>query len=437
MFDIPLMGEGTGSVEALPSYLHRCAYHHAVPTTKFLEYLHLEWNHIHMKSRKMVKASQTVKMQSILTYGKYTKIYVDIVRRLIGRDISSTTFLPFLHVITEPETELCRDVRWCPECFKAFRLIESEPYIKLIWHLSEVTHCPHHKTPLISQCAHCGKTQNAIGRIDPLDVCHHCKLSLSVRSEMLSVEDFEESWIYKAFDLLKLLTHIAHRKGNCLLEDGTVKVEGLQKSLRDFSRLCIEPAFEQAYEYCWTNRDVRKQIWGDQSVSLRTLRILAHMTNIEVFDLLEGRFLHRTRSLRCFWQQELPEQLVLNRKRKKHNHAANFERLSSLANVPKPLSLKEVARKAGVSIGYINYRFPILKQQIVERYKKYVDETSITKHHQATRLAFKYFHGAEHANDPKSRKQALKYLSERSGLTKLYLKPAISRAHWDYNKGVK
>lgn len=432
MFDIPLMGEGTGSVEALPSYLHRCAYHHAVPTTKFLEYLHRECNRLHDQKQNYFKASQTVSMRSLLTYGEYPRMYVKVIKHLTGRNVAPATFLPLMAVVSQPQVEICRSARWCPECFKSIRDLGSEPYIKLIWHLSEVTHCPHHHTPLLEACPHCGADQNAVGRRLPLDVCHKCERSLSERA--VAPVEISPSWVHQAGDLLRLLTHIPHRSADCFNASGLIKPEGLERSINDFSIRCAEPEFDAVYEYCWTNKDVRKQVWGCQSISLRTLRALAHLTNVDIIDLLSGNLLNRTKTMRYLWRQPVPEPLALNRSRDKHDHGKCFQRLTELARSETPLSLKEVARRAGLSIGYINYRFPVLKQQIVARYEKHMEQLALEKHHRAMQAALRYFNSSQYEKHPKSRKQALNHLLDETDLTKLYLKPAIESAYQKYQQ---
>lgn len=430
MFDVQLMGEGTGSVEALPSYLHRCAYHHAVPTTKFLEYLHREHHKLHRQYHSHVKASQTVVMGSLLTYGRSPLMYIDTIERLTGRDTLSATFLPLMHIVTQPQAEIHRSARWCPECFTAIRDLGEEPYVKLIWHLSEVTHCPHHGTPLLDACPHCGEEQNAVGRTVPLDVCHECHKSLRERAIQASM--IQPSWIHQAADLLRLLTHMAHRKDASFYSGWYIRPDGLTKSIKDFSLRCTEREFEQAYEYCWTNRDVRRQIWGCQNISLRTLRAVAYLTNVDIFDLLTGNLINKSQAMRFLWRQSLPAPLAECRKRNKHHHDKNFQLLNELAQQEPPLSLKEIARRADLSIGYINYRFPVLKQKIVNRHRKHLELLALEKHHRATQAATGYFGSGKYAGYPKSRKQALKHLLEDTDLTKMYLKPAINVAYRAY-----
>ena len=174
MFDIPLIAEETGSVESLISYLHRCAYHHAVSTSQFIEYLHREINKVAVR-KAPVKASQSIDLSSLLIASRHTDRYVGIVHKLTGRDISNSTLIKLNQFVTQPRREIHKKHRWCPECFRAFQTLSQEPYLKLIWSFAEVTHCPHHRTPLIDRCSRCGKSQHFIGRTAPLDICHNKK----------------------------------------------------------------------------------------------------------------------------------------------------------------------------------------------------------------------------------------------------------------------
>lgn len=429
MFDIPLMGDNTGSVEALPSYLHRCARHHGVRTSKFLEYLHAQQNKPSNESNApRFKASQTISMNSLLTYGWYPKMYVDLIKELTGRNVIRATFLPLIDVVTQPLKEIHRGILWCPECFAAIRDIGEEPYIKLIWHLSELTHCPHHLTTLLDECAHCYAKQNAVGRKAALDICHKCGGDLKDRGELASL-NIKPTWIHEAVDLLRLFAGMAHRTDPFFCPDGHFSLAGLKKSINDFSAYCTDPEFDQSYRYCWTDKDIRRQIWGNEKISLRALRILAHLTNVDIFDVLTGNLINKARTLPFSWQIELPDILNSVRKRKKQSHEKNFTVLNTLAQAEPPLSLKEVLRRSGLSLGYISYRFPVLKQKIVERFMKYTEQLSLEKHQCARQEALRYFCSTDYIGHPKSRKQALRHLLNDTSLTKMYLKPAIQEAY--------
>lgn len=452
MFDIPLCGEGTGSVEALPSYLHRCAYHHGVSTSKFLEYLHQEIKMIGCEE-VLIKPSNSITMESLITAGLHSDRYIGIIYKLTGRKLFDTTFYKMQSIITRPKLEIIRNTRWCPECFKESRQVDSEPYIKLIWFLNDITHCSIHRTPLLDACTHCGEHQNSIARTLPLDICHACNGNLKDRS--ISVEaDMLPSWLNQGEDLINLIASLISHKENidaCEL-NGLIKKDygimqfrrvsaysgaeqlrqGLDQSIRDFSTRCTDPEYDHAYKYCWTNKEIRYQIWSSAALSLKTLRIFAFLTHVEIYDLITGNFIRNTRAMSYLWSQSLPKFLMKNKKRIYHDHARNFESLQEFITNSEPLSLKEISRRTGIDIGYIQYRFPEIKQKIVTRYQQHIDNISLEKHHQANLAAFRYFNGDAYAGCQKSRKQALKKLMEDTSLTRMYLKPAIQKAYSKY-----
>lgn len=447
MFDIPLIGEGTGSVESLTSYLHRCAYHHAVSTSKFIEYLHREINKVSVRKAPS-KASQSIDLNGLLIASKHTDRYVGIVYMLTGRDILNSTLNKLNQFITQPRREVQNKHRWCPECFCAFRELGQEPYLKLIWSFVEITHCPHHRTPLIDKCFSCGKSQHYIGRKAQLDVCHNkkCRANLGKRNDVLE-KDLLPSWFHQGEDLLKLLECLVNGQSKAeryhwnapfgksskgaIYQNESFQL-GIKDSISEFSSRCTEPEFDKAYKFFWSNKERRNQIWGGDPLSLKTLRALAFYAGTGIYDVLKGDMMKGTKSLVITWNQAVPEPIAKIKHRKPHDHESNLKKLMHYLNLKDALPLKQVARRCELTVGYIKYRFPMIAEKIVSRYKEQVRRVSIEKHKLATSSALSYFNHEAYSDNPKSRKQALIVLSKETGLSKMYLKPAIQNAYNHY-----
>jgi hypothetical protein len=444
MYDVPLAGAGTGSVESLPSYLQRCAHHHCVPMCKFLDYLSTN-----APEPSTSRSAHTVKRNGLLTSGQQTYRYLNAIYQLTGKNLIHSTFSVVQHITTNPKREIARSTRWCPECFQDMKRIGSERYIKLIWHLADIKHCPLHKTPLLEACPRCRRKQQTLWVKGPLDICHSCEHNLADRYNR-QLGRPQPSWFNQGGDMIKLILDVTHNasildnnifRGNPQ-EDISIHLDeivkpfrsGLEKSLRDFSTYFTDPYFFQAYRHLWKNRESRNQIWGEKTITLRTIRILAHFSRVSIFDVLTGKMQNIASSSFPELDNYLPKELTSIERRKTHNHDLNRKRILELASLDPPPSLKEIARQTGLSLGYINYQFPILKKMIVERHSQKRDEICRIKNAQAMSCAMNYFFDEKYANHPKSRKQALATLIDETKLTKLYLKPAIKIAYDQYQQ---
>ncbi len=94
-----------------------------------------------------------------------------------------------------------------------------------------------------------------------------------------------------------------------------------------------------------------------------------------------------------------------------------------------PPSLKEVARLIEVSVGYLNYRYPVIVKTIVEKHQKYEANLMRQKRYRAQEFALKFFIDDKYRSYNKSRKQAYKVLRDETGLPKFMLKSAIQNAY--------
>ena len=454
MFDIPLLGEGAGSVEAFPSYLHRCAYHHGVSTSKFLEYLHQIINKGGTASIVSRKPSQLVTLSSLVTESFYTNIYIRTIIKLSGRNLVDSTFIKLQSIVTRPNNEIVRCMRWCPECFMELRQQKSEPYIKLVWFLSDISHCNIHRTRLLDTCPHCDKHQNTIGRSVPLDLCVFCNNDLKERSKEI-IDDIIPRWIHQGEDLTRLIGRIVHDKSNFdeyygidgnsnyfwvpnkyrkgCAENSFYK-DGIIKSFKDFSIVCREPEFSDTYDYCFRKKEIRNQLLFKDNLSLKTLRRFAFLSNCDIHDIITGNLVSKSINLPFMRGQNFPEDLRRPKAKKCHNHKANQEKLYSLIECDSPISLKEASRRSGLSSGYIAYRFPGLAREIVSRYQSHLDKIRMEKHQIASYESRRYFNSDECPDNKKTIKQALKNLMKKTSISKDYLKPAIKEAFEAYKK---
>ena len=450
MFNIPVMGDRTGSVESLPSYLQRCAKHHSVPTCQFIDYL------LSRYSDKKCRSAGSITKSSLLRACPNTIKVMEAVRSHTGVNLIPTTFSLVQKVGTDPRREIYHKVRWCPECFQDMLSLDQEPYIKLIWFFRDLHFCPTHKLQLLERCPNYSRTQSSIWNSSAINFCFNCGMNLSSRLARDGANWAREKYILKSWesegaDLIKLLIDLMNHQefrcdrkdrnfgnlsiDNIIEEKSRLTSEGIKKSILDFSSMFHLPHFINAYQNIWPDRAVRKQIWGEKPISLRTLRLLAYHSGVDIIDIVTGHLNTVASTASNHINKDIPRELTAIKKRKKNPHKKNREKILSFVSRSDPISLKEVARQTGLSLGYINYQFPTLKEKIVTRYASHVEQVKLKKHNDAKIAALEYFFSNELRGKPKSRKQALIFLLQETGLTKLYLKPAIEAAYNLYSEG--
>lgn len=94
-----------------------------------------------------------------------------------------------------------------------------------------------------------------------------------------------------------------------------------------------------------------------------------------------------------------------------------------------PPSIRELASRVGVSVGYLEYRHPSLVADLVAKHQAYEQQQRLKKIYYAQRAALEFFLDEKYAYAPKSRKQAYKTIREETGLPKHLLRRAIQTAY--------
>lgn len=111
------------------------------------------------------------------------------------------------------------------------------------------------------------------------------------------------------------------------------------------------------------------------------------------------------------------------------NHKHVYQKLVVyLGEQPIPPSLKQAARFAKVSLGYLEYRFPSLVWRIVERCRADRYRATLVNRYCAQAAALRHFTDDGYADHTRSRKEAYQVLKEETGLPKWVLKNAIQTA---------
>lgn len=425
LFQIPLIGAGTFEVESLASYVHRCAFIHGLSVGPLLKYVFQE-----MQTRlgrlgfavlpKHFDVSEIVR-PNMLAY-----TFATYLGEMTGQDLEAATFLKLESAVGRTEWLVRRGFMWCPECYAEDLFRGNDPYIRLIWHLSELTHCPLHRTPLISTCEGCGCNQMSFHRNNKMHICQHCGRTLAERIAPLKFYDLAKSWQSHAEDLLQLVGDLAKSSKQDLFNK-----EGLNLSLTSLLRLYRKNGREDEFWNLLSRDTLHRVMFRGYPISLGPIRRIAFQLGVPIGTLLSGQ-IQQTSQL-FDWKETLPPSLRVRKKAPPRDHPNFLKRLSDLVSQKEVLSLEETARRLEVSVGYLQYRYPAMVKRIAEKYRKYRADQKVLKETRAAASAYAYFHAVEYAHCVKSRKEAYKVLSEITHLPKFVLKKAITQEYMRAN----
>ena len=209
-----------------------------------------------------------------------------------------------------------------------------------------------------------------------------------------------------------------------------VSEDGPYKSINDLMDYYWKIEREDIF-YAALNRDELISLaYRHKKISLLTARRVAFKLGVPLYAFLAGEASQISGILDYGVLCALPDGYLDVEHKEPKNHVAVVQKIKSILNTQKaPLSARCVCEKAGVSTGYLAYRYPALYKEIVKRRKEYVEELHLKTIYKAQAFALNYFLDERYSEAPKSRKQAYSQLREETGLPKWILKKAIQNAY--------
>lgn len=423
LFPIPLCGAGTAEVESLPSYIHRLAYKHGVFVGELLRYVVRQVERDESYTGRVVTLPRHIRVHDVLRANGLARGLTEMLEHMTRQRLTGTTVALFNGPLTMSRGELHKGFRWCPECLAEMAMMGEEPYLKLIWQFRAVLACPIHRSPFLERCDHCGCDQTSYIKRRPLGRCQDCGVPLSERVKKLTPHQLTDSWQDIGRDVLELFADLAN------YGHASLPVDGVYQSL------------DQLFDHYWRQQreeDFYQLLDRDQLLSvvhyrktlcLNAARKVAFRLGISLYDLLSGNAVQVTQALDFVGFCPLPPSFMDASARFTRDHEVVLRKLRELmADEVEPMSLKAVARKLDVSVGYLEYRFAVQVRHIVERHSKFLAEQQLRKRRLAQEKALRYFaEGSENA--PKSRKQAYRSIREETGLPKFLLRQTIREAY--------
>lgn len=423
LFPVPVCGIGTAEVESLPSYIHRLSYKHGIYVGELLRFVIRQVERDQAYSGQVPTIPRHITVHDLLRNNKLATGLLDALQHMTRQNLEGTTIGLFGGPLTMSRGELHKGFRWCPECMAEMAMMGEEPYFKLIWQLRAVLACPIHRSPLLEQCDLCGCDQTSYIKRRPLGMCQDCGKPLSKRRRRLNAHDLANSWQDIGRDVLELFSDLEKYGYSSIPEDGIFR------------------SLDQLFDYYW--REEREEgfyqlldrdqllsvVYYKKTLCLNAARKVAFGLGISLYDLLSGNAAQTTQALDFGGYCPLPPSFMDASERLTRDHRAVMRKLSRLmAGAAEPMSLKAVAREVDVSIGYLEYRFPVQVRHIVDRNNAFLAHQKLQRRRLAQEKALRYFaEGSENA--PKSRKQAYRKIREETGLPKFMLKDVIQEVH--------
>lgn len=424
LFPIPLCGEGTADVESFSSYLHRVSFDHGVHVGELVRFAYHHGIGYLNNKEKYPGLPKYIKTEDVVRPNESTKLLIDLFELMTGQRLQSSVLWFLDGNIGRSINEVISGFRWCPECFKEMEQLEQEPYFKLIWHLTGVDACYTHRTALVSKCQACGARQDGYIKKCNLGACQKCGNSLSYRKSKLTSKDIINSWELIGADLFVLLSDISqYSPDNFNFRGARNSIEYLH------SRYSSELRKGGVYKI-FSEKQVSAIVHRKRSMNLEIIRRICFILGMSLFDFIGGNSRKTTRRLSYDWVDEIEPDFMRPKKKMQRDHREVYRKLlKTIAEMDRPPSLRKLSQINGVSVGYIDYRYPMLAQKIVEKHKEYHELIMLKKHYKAQVAAMNYFGSIKYDEFHKSRKQAYKVLREETGLPKFILKKAIQRAY--------
>jgi hypothetical protein len=423
LFPVALQGIGSSEIESFPSYLHRLAYAHGIYVGELLKF-----SYKYAVKEKIIRniyfLPHYITVSELIRPEKVTSMLVDLFHQLTDQKLEGSVLWFFENCLGRSAGEIVEGFRWCPECFSEILNMGDEAYFKLIWHLTAISACPIHRTPLINKCEFCGCTQTSYIKSRAIGFCQDCGKSLSGRKKKLRPIDIIRSWEDIGLDIVELFKDMAS------LQPNSLPVNGIHKSVEDIFDYYWRVNREDEFYTSLSRDELLAIVYKQAPVSLKSARRIAYRLGIALCALLSGDAAKTSNMLDHEQFCTLPPGYLDASKKTKKDHMVILNKIKvELKNSKAPPSLKRLAKQVCVSIGYLEYRHPVLVANVVARHQAYCEEMMLKKLHKAQSSSLDFFLNEKYDSQTKSRKQAYRTLRAETGLPKHILKRAIQTAY--------
>jgi len=346
---LPIQGQGTAEVEALSSYLLRLAVLHAVAPGTLVRIM---LDRLPARTLAVDRKAFLVPIAAFIRPNATTEGTVLALAASTGMPASQLecmTFLATKDALDRAQRAFSQHLRWCPACLREQQASGSPVYFKLAWQLQMVESCDIHGLRLRDTCAACAARQAGQWSRDRLDSCCRCAASLSQAPRLSDLS------AHRYRQLPELIEHIATHPGIRFPKSGVARV---LSSILDEAWRC----HDEEHLYRLIPRDECLRFANPaEPITIQIALRIAFRHRVPVVALLQGDITGTNRPLLPCADEQLPRVIApLPR-----GARARIEHVTPIisgavkdAESGSPMSLKMLARTAGVSVGYLRYRFP-------------------------------------------------------------------------------
>jgi hypothetical protein len=205
LYNLKPMGLGTPYIESLTSYISRLAKNHNVRVSTLINEVigpHIQLAYLAEKFSKGLVPNRYNLINGISTINTE---FVNVLENLTGRsDIQHMSFKNWEGILST--NIVVKNRRWCPACLEQWKEESNEIYEPLIWSVSSVEKCDIHNIRLKEQCPNCKKELSFVHRNSIVGYCQYCSEWLGERASSIkkdSLSDYELFIITNYKQLLK------------------------------------------------------------------------------------------------------------------------------------------------------------------------------------------------------------------------------------------
>jgi len=420
-FPLEIQGARTARVEALGSFLVRLARIHAVGSGALLAAAMERFPDADSLS---LRGALQAPLSALIRPNRTTSMAVRALAAALQCDAATLepmTFLALESALDRPLKTFAAHFRWCPACLHEQIKAGEEAYYALQWQVVTVERCDIHTVRLRDRCAQCGATQESYGPRDSLARCIRCAQPLDV----VLPSDLTDTPVNA--DISALVAQIARNPGMRFPARGISRLVGalLDEAWHLESEMTLFKAIPRDECVRFAN--------PDEPVTLQSAMRVAFRLGVPLVDVLNGECIGTNRALFTSAQRPLPKAIAPAPRR----HLANFDNLQERlrearifnAKTELPPSLRDVARRVGISVGALRYRYPAEADAIVDAYiaaKRRQRRRTLSRCQSTVRIKVERWGALESA--PLSRKAVLASLRRSTDLPKNLLRTEIAQA---------
>lgn len=364
---LPILGFGTGDIEALSSYICRQA-------ESISESAHPYTTRMQLSILSKENENQSVPSSSYKDYyacngkGKLQERFSQAITQSTNGAIKAElmTLKPFEFLTDRLSHGLIRDkMHWCPECWKEDLENDRQPYLRLYWTLQQTHICVKHKRRLLNQCPTCGAEQHQFPTFPRQHICDRCGHNLyeTTRKQESLAESFtsEESWFSNAvYRLIKKFSSGHHHVS-------TKTVSRAFKRILNTTNLDVQ---EFAKKVHLTPRVVNGIL--DQS---RRLYFPSFLDMCYRMDIPPDQFLFERDNLTDTenWRTHTQTEFVHMKKLSPRKLRVIYEEIEKAlnSNIQPPPRLTHIASKHGTLASTVRYNFPKEAKALSKKYREW------------------------------------------------------------------